>query len=114
MRALLQAVNADELWRYLSKVASSAGGIKNGQLKFLVGTEDKDGTAGYGHATHADLGIDHTKLVGKLSAGIGNDGIIEAAEPVVALDVLDPSKVILNTVAREGNNLLEQNGEMLA
>ena len=77
------------------------------QLHLLVRAEDENGTAGNRHAAHAELGIDHAKLVGQLPAGIRNDGIIEGAEPVETLDVLNPAKVILNAIAREGNDLLK-------
>ena len=78
------------------------------QFHFLVGTDDKNGAAGDGHTAHTKFGVDHAELVGKLSGGIGDDGIVEGAEAVVALDVLDPTEMILNAVARKGNYLHKQ------
>ena len=95
---------------YLSKVPSSAGGIKNLQFHFFVGAKYENSAAGHGHATQAELRIDHAEKVGELSRGISDDGIVEGAEAVVALDILDPTKMILNAVARKGNYLLNKLG----
>ena len=95
---------------YLSKVTSGAGGIQNLQFHFFVGAEYENSAAGDGHTAHTKLGIDHAELVGELSGGISDDGIVEGAEAVVALDILDPTKMILNAVARKGNYLLNKLG----
>jgi hypothetical protein len=94
------------LQQYLGKVASSACGIENLQLHLLVRAEDENGTAGNRHAAHAELGINHAKLIGKLPCRIGDDWIIEGAKSVVALHVLYPAKMILNAVTRQGDDLL--------
>ncbi len=97
-------------WQHLCEVATSASGIQNLQFHFLVRAEDKHGAAGDGHAAHTELGVDHAELVGELSGGISDDRIVEGAEAVVALDILDPTKMILNAVARKRNYLLNKLG----
>ena len=91
---------------YLSKVPSSAGGIKNLQFHFFVGAKYENSAAGHGHATQAELRIDHAEKVGELSRGISDDGIVEGAESIVALHVLNPAKMISNAVARQRNDLI--------
>ena len=106
----MRKADAGGPWQHLCEVATSASGIQNLQFHFLVRTEDKHGAAGDGHSAHTKLGIDHAELVGELSGGISDDGIVEGAEAVVALDILDPTKMILNAVARKGNYLLNKLG----
>jgi hypothetical protein len=91
---------------YLSKVPSSAGGIKNLQFHFFVGAKYENSAAGHGHATQAELRIDHAEKVGELSRGISDDGIVEGAESIVTLHVLNPAKMISNAVARQRNDLI--------
>jgi hypothetical protein len=93
---------------YLSKVAPGAGGIQNLQFHFFVGTKDEDSAARHGHTAHAKLGVDHAEMVRQLSSGVGDDGVVEGAAAVVALDVLDPAEMVLHTVAGQGDNLLDQ------
>ena len=91
---------------YLSKVPSSAGGIKNLQFHFFVGAKYENSAAGHGHATQAELRIDHAEKVGELSRGISDDGIVEGAESIVTLHVLNPAKMISNAVARQRDDLI--------
>jgi hypothetical protein len=91
---------------YLSKVTSSTGGIQNLQFHFFVGAEYENSAAGHGHATHAELRIDHAEKVRELPRGISDDGIVEGAESIVTLHVLNPAKMISNAVARQRDDLI--------
>ena len=44
--------------------------------------------------------------------GVGDDGVSEVSEPVVALDVVDPAVVVLHRVAAEGDHLDSSLGEL--
>ena len=49
--------------------------------------------------------VQHSVLLGDLSGGVGDDGVGEVGQPVVALDVIDPAVVVLHRVAAEGDHL---------
>ena len=48
---------------------------------------------------------DHSQHTKAPPGGVGDDGVGEVSEPVVALDVVDPAVVVLHRVAAECDHL---------
>ena len=99
-------VESDKNVFFWGGALTSGSRVEDGELELLVGPDDEDGPAGEREPGGVLLvRVDHAVGDGDLAGGVGHDGEGHPAELLPLLDVLDPSHVALNAVARQGDQL---------
>ena len=99
-------------------IITSCSRIEDAQLQPLVRADDEDSPAGQRQSGGiALIRVHHSVLGGHGTGRVGDDRVRERVQPVVGLDVLDPSSVALGGVARQSDQLeaalLELGNELL-
>ena len=81
-------------------------GIKEWQLQFLVGSDDKHCPAGERHTSLVLLHrVHHSVEIGDVTLGIGKDGVGEISQVPVGFNVLNETIMIRQRAAGQSNDL---------
>ena len=85
---------------YLLEIPTGCCRVKNRKFEFLIGADDKDGTAGQRHPLGIFLiGIDHTQFDGEISRFIRDYRVVERINFPVGFDIFDPLQMAFDSVA---------------